>query len=130
MLNTGVCILLVAALYAVKNNNYQLHKNLMLFAMFLSVLFLVTYIAHHLFAGEAKYGDANFDGTVDALEAAVVGNTRPFYLILLRFKSTSTSFSWSWSWFRSWSWNDNGLLLRQLHFNYRAREGETIGGKF
>ena len=83
MLNTGVCILLVAALYAVKNNNYQLHKNLMLFAMFLSVLFLVTYIAHHLFAGEAKYGDANFDGTVDALEAAVVGNTRPFYLILL-----------------------------------------------
>ncbi len=83
LFNTGVCILLIAALVAVKNKNYQLHKNLMLFAMLLSVLFLVTYIAHHLFAGEAKFGDANFDGTVDAVEAALVGNMRPFYLIVL-----------------------------------------------
>ena len=83
LLNTAVCILLVAALFAVKNGNFQLHKNLMLFAMFLSVLFLVSYIAHHLFAGEAKFGDSNFNGELDAAEAATVGNTRPFYLILL-----------------------------------------------
>jgi putative membrane protein len=83
LLNTGVCILLLAALFAVKNKKFQLHKNLMLFAMFLSVLFLVTYIAHHLFAGEAKFGDTNFDGTVDAAEAALVGNMRPFYLVVL-----------------------------------------------
>jgi len=83
VLNSSVCILLVAALFAVKNKNYQLHKNIMLFAMLLSVLFLVSYIAHHLFAGETKFGDTNFDGNVDAAEAAVVGNTKPFYLILL-----------------------------------------------
>lgn len=83
VLNSSVCILLVAALVAVKNKNYQLHKNMMLFAMLLSVLFLVSYIAHHLFAGETKFGDTNFDGNVDAVEAAVVGNTKPFYLILL-----------------------------------------------
>ena len=83
LLNTAVCILLVAALFAVKNGNFQLHKNLMLYAMFLSVLFLVSYIAHHLFAGEAKFGDSNFNGELDAAEAAAVGNTRPFYLILL-----------------------------------------------
>lgn len=83
LLNTGVCILLVAALIAVKNKNFQLHKSLMLFAMLLSVLFLVTYIAHHLFAGEARFGDTNFDGVVSPQEAAVVGNSRPFYLILL-----------------------------------------------
>jgi putative membrane protein len=83
VLNSSVCILLVAALVAVKNKNYQLHKNIMLFAMLLSVLFLVSYIAHHLFAGETKFGDTNFDGNVDAVEAAVVGNTKPFYLILL-----------------------------------------------
>jgi putative membrane protein len=83
ILNTCVSILLVLALIAVKKSNYQLHKSLMLLAMFLSVLFLVTYIAHHLFAGEAKFGDANFDGTVDTMEQALVGNTRPFYLILL-----------------------------------------------
>jgi putative membrane protein len=83
LLNSAVCILLIVALIAVKNKNYQAHKNIMLFAMFLSVLFLVSYIAHHLFAGEARFGDANFDGTVDPAEAALVGNTRPFYLILL-----------------------------------------------
>lgn len=83
LLNTAVCILLVAALFAVKNGNFQLHKNLMLFAMLLSVLFLVSYIAHHLFAGEAKFGDTNFDGELDAAEVSAVGNTRPFYLILL-----------------------------------------------
>ncbi|MEY4278109.1 MAG: hypothetical protein RL377_113 [Bacteroidota bacterium] len=83
LLNSAVCVLLVAALFAVKNKNYSLHKSLMLFAMLLSVLFLVTYIAHHLFAGEARFGDTDFDGTVSAAEAAVVGNSRPFYLILL-----------------------------------------------
>ena len=84
LLNTTVCILLVAALIAVKNKNFQLHKNLMLFAMVLSVLFLVSYIAHHLFAGEAKYGDVNLPyGIVDQSEIVTVGNTRPFYFILL-----------------------------------------------
>jgi putative membrane protein len=83
LLNTTVCILLVAALFAVKNRNFKLHKNLMLFAMFLSILFLVSYIAHHLFAGEAKFGDSNFNGELDEAEKAAVGNTRPFYLILL-----------------------------------------------
>jgi len=83
IINTAVAILLVAAIIAVKNKNYQLHKSLMLTALLLSVLFLVTYIAHHLFAGEARYGDANFDGVVSPEEITAVGNTRPFYLILL-----------------------------------------------
>ena len=83
IINSAVCVLLIVALVAVKNKNFQLHKNIMLFAMLLSVLFLVTYIAHHLFAGEARFGDTNFDGNVDAAEAALVGNSRAFYLILL-----------------------------------------------
>lgn len=83
MINTAVSILLVAGLIAVKQKNYLLHKSIMMTAMILSVLFLVTYIAHHLLAGEAKFGDANFDGIVDDTEKAVLGNTRPFYLILL-----------------------------------------------
>jgi putative membrane protein len=83
LLNTGVCLLLIIALVAVKMKNYQFHKSVMLTAMLLSVLFLVTYIAHHLFAGEARFGDANFDGVVSPDEAALVGNTRAFYLILL-----------------------------------------------
>jgi putative membrane protein len=83
VLNTCVAILLVAGLFAVKQKNYHLHKTIMMTAMIFSLLFLVTYIAHHLLAGEAKFGDANFDGVVDDAEKALLGNTRPFYLVLL-----------------------------------------------
>jgi putative membrane protein len=83
VINSAVAVLLIAGLIAVKQKNYTLHKSIMLTAMVLSLLFLVTYIAHHLLAGEAKFGDANFDGIVDDVEKAVLGNTRPFYLILL-----------------------------------------------
>ena len=83
MLNTAVSILLIAGLVAVKQKNFNLHKSIMITAMILSLLFLVTYIAHHLLAGEAKFGDANFDGIVDDAEKALLGNTRPLYLILL-----------------------------------------------
>ena len=83
VINTAVAVLLVGGLIAVKQKNYSLHKSIMLTAMVLSLLFLVTYIAHHLLAGEAKFGDANFDGVVDDAEKALLGNTRPFYLILL-----------------------------------------------
>lgn len=83
ILNTLVAILLVAALIAVKQKNFLLHKKMMLTAMILSLLFLVTYIAHHLLAGEARYGDTDFDGVVSVQEAVVAGNMRAFYLILL-----------------------------------------------
>jgi putative membrane protein len=83
VINSAVAILLIAGLIAVKQKNYTVHKSIMLTAMILSLLFLVTYIAHHLLAGEAKFGDANFDGVVDDAEKALLGNTRPFYLILL-----------------------------------------------
>lgn len=55
-INSIVAVLLIAALAAVKNGNYELHKKIMLFAMVLSILFLVSYICHHLFAGETKFG--------------------------------------------------------------------------
>jgi putative membrane protein len=83
VINSAVAVLLIAGLIAIKQKNYTLHKSIMLTAMVLSLLFLVTYIAHHLLAGEAKFGDANFDGVVDDAEKALLGNTRPFYLILL-----------------------------------------------
>ena len=83
LLNTAVAIILVVALVAVKQIKYQFHKNLMITALILSLLFLVSYIAHHLLAGEARFGDANFDGIVSDEEKAAVGNLRPFYLLLL-----------------------------------------------
>jgi putative membrane protein len=83
VINSAVAVLLITGLVAVKQKNYRLHKTIMMTAMIFSLLFLVTYIAHHLLAGEAKFGDANFDGVVDDAEKALLGNTRPFYLVLL-----------------------------------------------
>jgi putative membrane protein len=56
VINSAVAVLLLAALAAVKQQKYQLHKRLMLSAMILSILFLVSYICHHLFSGETKFG--------------------------------------------------------------------------
>jgi putative membrane protein len=83
LLNATVAVLLVVALIAVKQKNYTAHKNIMLTALLLSILFLVSYIAHHLFAGETKFGDTDHDGLVSVAELALVGNTRGLYFILL-----------------------------------------------
>jgi putative membrane protein len=83
LLNASVAILLVVALFAVKQKKYVAHKNIMLIALSLSVLFLVSYIAHHLFAGETKFGDIDHNGLVSSEELAIVGNTRGLYFILL-----------------------------------------------
>ena len=82
-INSAIAILLLAALISVKNKNYALHKKLMLTALVLSILFLVSYIAHHLLAGETKFGDANHDGLVNAAELSAVSATRTFYFIIL-----------------------------------------------
>lgn len=61
VINSIVTILLIAALIAVKKCKYQLHKNIMMAAMVLSVLFLLSYVAHHLLAGDTKFGG---EGTI------------------------------------------------------------------
>ena len=42
-INSVIAVLLLLALIAVKNNNYILHKRLMMAALVLSVVFLVSY---------------------------------------------------------------------------------------
>ena len=55
-INSTVSVLLLLALLAVKNKKYLLHKRIMITAIVLSCLFLVSYICHHLFTGETKFG--------------------------------------------------------------------------
>jgi putative membrane protein len=83
IINSLVSVLLVVALIAVKNKRYLLHKGLMMTAMVLSILFLVSYICHHLFAGEARFGDIDHNGIVDNAEAAAVGSMKLVYRIIL-----------------------------------------------
>ena len=56
IINSTVSITLVAAFVAVRRKQYIIHRNLMFVAILLSALFLVSYIAHHLLAGETKFG--------------------------------------------------------------------------
>lgn len=56
IINSIVAVLLLAALIAVRQKKYVVHKKLMLTAMVLSVIFLVSYICHHLFTGDTKFG--------------------------------------------------------------------------
>lgn len=69
VINSIVSILLVAALVAVRKKKYVQHKNIMFGAIILSVLFLVSYILHHLLAGDTVYGGE--------------GNIRYFYYFIL-----------------------------------------------
>ena len=56
VINSIIAVLLVSAVMVVKKGKYLLHKKLMMSALILSILFLVSYIAHHLLAGETKFG--------------------------------------------------------------------------
>ena len=69
VINSLVAVLLVAGLVAVKNKNFELHRKLMFGAMMLSILFLLSYICHHLFAGDTKFGGE--------------GAIKVFYLVIL-----------------------------------------------
>jgi putative membrane protein len=83
LVNSLVAVLLVVALVFVKQRKLELHKNTMLFTMMLSVLFLVFYIAHHLFTGETKYGDINHDGLLSDDEKGLAGALRYVYYFII-----------------------------------------------
>lgn len=64
VINSIVAVLLVAGLITIKKKDQVAHKQIMLFAIMLSVLFLVSYICHHLFAGETKFGGQGIAKTI------------------------------------------------------------------
>jgi putative membrane protein len=83
VINSMVAVLLLAGLFSAKQKKYELHKKIMLAAISLSVLFLLSYIAHHLLAGDTKYGDLNHDGIVSIDEKMLAGNVRMVYYFIL-----------------------------------------------
>ncbi len=83
VINALVSVLLIAGLYFAKQKQYETHKNIMLMAMILSILFLLSYICHHLFAGETVYGETDgIKGLSDA-EKSAAGSSRTAYLAIL-----------------------------------------------
>ncbi len=82
-INFSVTILLLAGLWAIKRKKYLLHKRIMVAAIILSILFLVSYICHHLFAGETKFGDIDHNGIVSLDEKTMAGSLRIVYYFIL-----------------------------------------------
>lgn len=56
IINSLVALLLIAGLYTARSRKLTTHKYIMLAAIALSMLFLISYILHHLLAGETKFG--------------------------------------------------------------------------
>ncbi|MGC1515498.1 MAG: DUF420 domain-containing protein, partial [Maribacter sp.] len=54
--NGLTAVLLVIAVWAIKNGNKQLHQRLMTTNIFLSLLFLLMYIAYHMTSDSTSYG--------------------------------------------------------------------------
>ena len=83
IINSVVLLLLAAGLVTALKKKYVLHKKIMMTAIFLSILFLVSYIAHHLLAGETKFGDIDHDGLLSEEEKLKVGGIRLAYYFML-----------------------------------------------
>jgi putative membrane protein len=82
VINSIVAVLLVAGLVTAKNRQYTTHKKIMLSAMVLSLLFLVSYILHHLLAGETKFGG---EGTIRYVYYLILGTHIVLAAIILPF---------------------------------------------
>lgn len=83
VINSLVAVLLLAGLITAKNGQYKVHRKIMLTAILLSVIFLVSYVLHHLFAGSTYYGDLDKNGVVSAAEKAAAGSMRYVYFVFL-----------------------------------------------
>jgi putative membrane protein len=83
IINAAVSLLLLIGLYLVKQKNFELHKKIMITAMILSVLFLVSYICHHLLAGETMYGETDGIKGLSEAEKAAADGSRTVYLAIL-----------------------------------------------
>ncbi|MBL0129653.1 MAG: DUF420 domain-containing protein [Flavobacteriales bacterium] len=56
ILNSLVSVLLIIGLLTARAGKWTAHRGVMMSAIMLSVLFLVSYILHHLFAGDTRFG--------------------------------------------------------------------------
>lgn len=85
LINTFVALLLLSGLWAAKDKRYATHKKLMLWAIGLSVLFLLSYICHHLFAGSTTYGNEHTGGILKIIYYSILLTHIPLAGIILPF---------------------------------------------
>lgn len=55
-INALTALVLIIAVWAIKNKKRNLHENLMKFAIALSIVFLIMYLAYHMTSDSTKFG--------------------------------------------------------------------------
>ena len=68
-INGLTAVILIVAVWAIKNGRRVLHENLMKFAIFLSVLFLAMYVAYHMTSDSTTFGG---EGTIRYVYYAIL----------------------------------------------------------
>lgn len=63
-INALTAVILLTAVWAIKNKKVKLHENLMKTAIAFSLLFLVMYVLYHMTSESTKYGGEGFLKTV------------------------------------------------------------------
>jgi putative membrane protein len=81
--NAIAAVMLIGALWAIKNKKVEVHRKFIYAAFVCSALFLVSYVLYHSTTPEVKFGDINRDGVLTDIEKAAVASQRPWYLTLL-----------------------------------------------
>ncbi|MUV02701.1 DUF420 domain-containing protein [Flavobacterium rakeshii] len=84
-INGLTAVVLVVAVMAIRRGKQKLHENLMKFAITLSCMFLVMYVAYHMTADSTVFGDFNHNGVLELSEQNEVGFSRYIYLFILLF---------------------------------------------
>lgn len=82
-LNAITALVLLAALYFIKQKNIEAHRKAIYLAVGLSVLFLLSYVAYHFTTPETIFGDMDGNGVLSDTEKLAVGGQRTVYLTLL-----------------------------------------------
>lgn len=81
--NALTTVLLLTGYVLIKLKKIRWHRMIMTTSFMMGILFLISYVVYHYSAPPAVFGDANHDGYLDLSEAAMVGNARNIYLLIL-----------------------------------------------
>jgi putative membrane protein len=81
--NALTAIVLLFSLVFIKQKKVELHRKANYTALFLSVLFILSYVAYHFTTPSTIYGDVDGNGVLSEAERSAAGSGRTWYLVLL-----------------------------------------------
>ncbi len=83
VINGATAIVLILAYLAIKKKKKKLHQDLINTAVFLSISFLLMYVAYHATSDSTIYGDLNSNGILDKSENEALGFVKYLYYFIL-----------------------------------------------